>query len=88
MCYIPSPVTQTQETRNAVIQRNDNNEDPFQHVLLHRLVGVFTIQPRHDKTNSVAMRPGADTGFLERGFMLKGVGVRFAYFISFFLNIL
>ena len=32
--------------------------------------------------------PGADPEFLERGVhMYKGVGVRFADFISFFLNI-
>ena len=31
---------------------------------------------------------GADPGFLERGFIcIKGVGLRFADFISFFLNI-
>ena len=29
---------------------------------------------------------GADPGILERGFMFKGVGVRFADFMSFFLS--
>ena len=30
--------------------------------------------------------PWADSGFLERGFIYKDVGVRFADFISFFLK--
>ena len=68
---------------NTVIRGNDGNEEPFQYVLLHRLVGIFAIQPRHDKTNYVALRPGCIQDFSK-----EGVGVRFAYFISFFLNIL
>ena len=45
-------------------------------------------EKRSPRSNYANQGPGADPGFLERGFILyKGVVVRFADFISFFLNI-
>ena len=56
------------------------------HAKLPTMKTVNTIASRSAKTpNSFA---GADPGFLEWGFIcIKGWGVRFADFISFFLNI-
>ena len=53
--------------------------------------GTYHIYKRAMKYSSrvAAVFSGADLGFLERGFICiyKGVGVRFAVFLSFFLNI-
>ena len=47
------------------------------------LRAMTTLGPR---TLLLMKEPGADQGFLERGFICIGEGVRFADFISFFLK--
>ena len=60
--------------------RTSHSYQPDQRISILRVVGLYISFGPRQKT-------GADPGFLESGFRYGKDGVRFADFISFFLNI-